>query len=181
MNDLQSGGASSAPWQPHPDATPGGSKVSFFSLWPFPSLFSLFMFVLFALLSLCVSLSSFALCLTLFAPRLDFRQCGTCGLDVSGASTVVQGYAYHPTCLRCAACARPIQGSFLVQGGRPHCSACAQAPVCAKCGGAIDGKYVKQGGSAYHAHCVALKGCAKCKSACLLCLRVEFVELSLLS
>ena len=78
----------------------------------------------------------------LFAPC-----CAKCSEFILGRVIKVLGSSWHPDCLTCSACERPVADlGFRVVGGRPVCRECGAGrregrggPLCRRCGARIEG------------------------------------------
>ena len=78
----------------------------------------------------------------LFAPC-----CAKCSEFILGRVIKVLGSSWHPDCLTCSACDRPVTDlGFRVVGGRPVCRECGAGrregrggPLCRRCGARIEG------------------------------------------
>lgn len=100
--------------------------------------------------------------------------CGACGLPIKGSYNTHQNRCFHPACYqerhapRCAHCARPIAGQYLVvKGANVHreCSKPYMAqhnPPCAACGKALMERHVVHEGATYHPECYSKTIAKRC-------------------
>jgi len=93
-------------------------------------------------------------------------ECAGCHKSITSISVNFQDEYYHPECLKCAMCWKPIDTAkgFLTSGGKPFHPECAKKMdpeaggilLCEGCKEEITGSYVKPGGRSFHS------GCFKC-------------------
>ena len=98
----------------------------------------------------------------LFAPC-----CAKCSEFILGRVIRALSASWHPACLTCSDCDRPLaEVGFTKLGGRPVCRECGarlkerqEGPVCRRCGERVEGEPLSYQGNTYHPYHFTCAGC----------------------
>jgi len=75
---------------------------------------------------------------------------------------------FHPNCLICSVCSKPVMGKFFTIEGKEVCGECAKREVkddrCPACGKEVQGDCLIGNGQSFHPDCIkaSLKKCSEC-------------------
>lgn len=94
--------------------------------------------------------------------------CKGCGEIIEGgageASIVGTDSSFHPKCMMCAKCNKPINGVFSQQDGKLVHVNCREQMICAKCGEQIKGNAITVSDEEFHPECFK---CVECEQPIL--------------